>query len=377
MNVIILTTVKMLSGGTRQAVYLASALKARGHNVHFVLPKDKEVQDLVEEAGIQWSYLPDGLFAVNRHLRSLMSDGKPTVVHAFHNKGVKLAAYLGTLWRLMRLPVVCVAHRGVVTRPGNPLPYLLPGIRAFLVNSQACADALPLLWRRRRCHVVNNSIPTERITPERTAEEVRNELQIPENHFIIGDVASSQPRKAVDRLLMAYAKARNDLPPSTLVLVGVDDRMAPLCRSLGLSEHVRLVPYAKSVSDYLQLFDLFVFPPYVVESQPNVVLEAMLMNVPVIASRIGGVPEILPERCLFKAGDVDEMSRKMIETVNSPELLQSMREENAATSHLFTVEHRVETLLAHYSRILSEDVRPGGGQPRQGHTPDPLEKKAV
>lgn len=354
MNIIILTAVAQSSGGTRQAAYLAEGFKARGHTVHFVGPEEG-IRELAEEKGLQWHDLPKGFGAANRLLRSLMPAHTPTVVHAFHNRGIKLAAYLGTLWRFLRLPVICVVHRGVISRPHNPLPYLLPGISGYFVNSLACAKTLPLLWRRGRCHVVNNGIPEDRLKIARSADEIRAELNIPKNDLVIGAVASAQKRKAVDRLLEGYAGARTRIPSSTLVVVGVNpEKWTPLCRALGIKEHVRLVPFVKSVSEYLQIFNLKVFPPYSVESQPNVVLEAMLLGVPVIASRIGGVPELLPEDCLFKPGDVYEIADKIVEVITDDKRLSRMSEENRSKKHLFTLDRRLDVLLEHYTRLLGE-----------------------
>ena len=356
MRVIVLTTSSSISGGARQALYLAEGLQDLGYPVYFVCPAEGEMGRLVKETtGLRHVALPPTLFATQKALRSLIPDNEPTIVHAFHNKGVKYAAYLGTYWRILGLPVACVAHRGVTSRPGNPLPYLLPGIRAYLVNSKACAETLPLLWRKGRCHVVNNSIPKNRIIPLRSRQEMLNELDIPADCRVIGNVCNDNPLKGAGQAIKAFALARRSLPPSRLVVVGVTpEKWQPLCEELGVADDVRLVPLTSHVADYMQLMDILVFPSQFIESQPNVILEGMSMGVPVIAGDIGGIRDLLPPLCLFDPKNEDAISAKLIELMCNPDVLQRLGKENAGQKDTFSLENRLNVVLRHYRQALSE-----------------------
>lgn len=367
MRVIVLTTSRSVSGGTRQAVYLAEGLHRRGHTVHFVCPREGEAVGLIRETGVRHVALPASMLAAEKTLRALMPGNEPVILHAFHNKGVKLAAYLGTYWRMLRLPVVCVAHRGVTSRPGNPLPYLLPGIRAFLVNSKACADTLPLLWRRGRCHVVNNSIPESRIIPLHSRQEMRMALDIPDGERIIGNVCNDNPRKGAGQALKAFALSRRAIGPAKLVVVGVTPKTwQPLCEELGIAGDVRLVPMTDHVADYMQLMDILVFPSLFIESQPNVILEAMSMGVPVIAGDIGGIRELLPAQCLFNPEDEGEISRKLVELMREPAVLKSLGEANAGQKNKFTLENRLAVVMKYYQAALDESGLGEAGLTRAG-----------
>ena len=145
MTVIILTTAASVSGGARQALYLGKALQDMGKKVYFVCWLDNETHAIAQEMGLNCVGFTRSLKDMNLTLKNLMEPGEKVVLHAFHNRGIKVAAYLGTLWRLQGLPVVCTIHRGVTKRPGNPLPYLLPGVRYYMVNSLAAGRNLPLL----------------------------------------------------------------------------------------------------------------------------------------------------------------------------------------------------------------------------------------
>lgn len=356
MNVIILTSAGQATGGARQALYLASGLQEMGHRVHFVCKHDSESKVLAQKLGLKCIDLPKKLKDIEPVLRHLIEPNEQNVLHGFHNRGVKIAAYLGTLWRLQGLPIVCAAHRGVSARPKNLLPYLLPGIRSYMVNSLYCANILPLLWRKKRCHLVNNSIPKERLAVTRGVQTVRAELGIPEEHIILGNVVSDKPEKGAERLIRAYAAARPGLPPSTLLLVGTEkEHFMPLCKELGIEKHCRIISRTEHVADYIQTMSLLVFASTFIESQPNVILEAMMLGVPVIGSKIGGIPEILPSDCLFDPQKIPAISAKIVEMISSPERLRVLSKINSAQRDLYSTENRLYTVISHYRAIWAEN----------------------
>lgn len=362
MTIIILTTAGNVSGGARQALYLGKALEALGHTVEFVCRGTGETIQIAQEMGLRCTALPQKILEANKVLKSLMPEGEKVVLHAFHNRGIKLAGYLGTLWRLQGLPVVCTIHRGVTRRPGNPLPYLLPGVRCYMVNSLAAGHMLPLLWRRKRWALVDNSIPPERIQPTRDAASVRKELNIPDEHIVVGNIAHHKVAKGAAELIRAYAKARPSMPPSTLIIVGVKpERLEGICRELGVEEYCRLIPRTQLVADYIQLMSLLIFPSRFIESQPNVILEAMLMGVPVIGSNIGGIPELLPSDCLFDPKNLDEIAYKIVELCDNAERRATLSAMNKVQKPLYSTENRMQVIMSLYNGMFAEyERRPPG-----------------
>jgi Glycosyltransferase len=159
-------------------------------------------------------------------------------------------------------------------------------------------------------------------------------------------------------MLRAFALARRSLPPATLVIAGVTPgKWTPLCRELGILEHVRLVPKTNNVADYLQIMSLLAFPSSFIESQPNVIMEGMAMGLPVIGSNIGGIGELLPGECLFDPGDTTAFSSLLIRLLDNPAEMAALGEANHAKRHLFSLENRLDTVMGLYRKALSE-LRP-------------------
>ncbi len=355
MNVILVTSSTNKSGGSRQALYLAQGLRDAGHRVLFIAPAGSRLRSL--DQGLDWVELPESFLAAGRRIQDAaapwLAAGEKVVVHAFHNQAVKVAAVFGSWWRLKGLGMACAAHRGVIFKPGNPLPYLLPGIRAFIVNSRACADVLPLYWRKKRAHVVHNCIPPERLVPSRSAADVFAEMGCAPDQPVIGCVTNNSANKGVEVLLKAFA--RLERPQSLLVLVGVQAELwESLCADLGVSERVRLVARTENVADYLQVFTAFALPSFS-ESLPNTLLEAMSLGLPAVASRVGGVPELISEvDLLVSPGDDAALAAALERLLGDAERRKACAERNKEFSKNFAPELRLNRILEIYRAILAE-----------------------
>lgn len=354
MRLIFLTSSKNASGGGRQALYLANGMREKGHRVVFFSPPQSLLRPLAPE--IDWRGLPGKRGDWRKALESAMPGNEPVIVHAFHNKAVKSLAWSGTLWRLLGRRVACVAHRGVIYPPKNPLPYLLPGISLFAVNSKACLDTLPLLWRKKAGRVVYNCVPDSKVTPGRGKEEVRAELGISSDTVLLGSVSNNAPVKGLEFLIRAFATIRNNgkrAQKPVLCLVGGDAaKWMPLCDELGISDAVRMIPRTERVADYLQLFTLFVLPS-LSESSPNTLLEAMRMGLPAVCSNVGGVPECIhDERFLVPAGDAEALAKAVSRALGDPPALAEAARRNLAFSGRFTLERKLAVMEDLYAGLL-------------------------
>jgi glycosyltransferase involved in cell wall biosynthesis len=110
---------------------------------------------------------------------------------------------------------------------------------------------------------------------------------------VLGTLARLHQTKGIDVLLRALV----ELPDVTAVVVGSgpeDAALRALARALGVEQRIRFVGWSERSRDYLQGFDVFVLPSRV-EGQPLTIIEAMLAELPVVATAVGGVPELVAE----------------------------------------------------------------------------------
>jgi glycosyltransferase involved in cell wall biosynthesis len=361
MNIIYITSSSNKSGGTRQAFYLAKGMEERGHNVRFFVPGNSSMVDLYPEWP-SWGFLDEKKTWRGRIEKTMESMKGPVVVHAFHNAAVKSLAWWGLFWKKR---AVCCAHRGVIYRPNNPLPYWSPGIDAFLVNSSACANILGSVGLSpKRTYVVANSVPDERIVPTRSREAIRAELGIAEDDVVFGTIADSSPTKGVDKLLEAFGRAfspeqARQAPPQNvrLLVQGASPSLCPdWLNASPLRARIHFLPHQNNISDVLAALDCFVLPS-LSESMPNTLLEAVRAGLPAIGSQVGAVAEILATCGIsVSPGDVPSLSKALLIMASDA----SMRADMAKSALIQGDQYKPEKRLALVESIYTDLLRKRG-----------------
>lgn len=208
--------------------------------------------------------------------------------------------------------------------------------------------------------IVSNGVRMPSLAESAADRTILERLGIPtakqDGEFTCMFLANHTPNKGLPILLEAFA--RLDRP--YLLLVGGDkrgnieyDRYIRECRS---GQQI-VVTGRLSDDEVTALFrrsDLFVFPT-LADTFPLVVLEAMSHGVPVLASRVGGIPYQVTEQCgaLVSPGDADELAAAIDRLAQEPETLKAMgRSARARVAAEFTWEHAAKQALAGYERVL-------------------------
>ncbi len=167
-----------------------------------------------------------------------------------------------------------------------------------------------------RITVVPNGVPEAANLPDRAK---------PAGCWTLGVVALFRPRKGIEVLLDAMAKLRQQGIAVHLRAVGTFEspkyaaEVSARVRQLGLTEQVTWTGFVRKVTDELVKMDLFVLPSLFGEGMPMVVLEAMAAGVPVVATRVAGIPEAIrhgQDGLLVAPGDAEDLARAIAEVVS-------------------------------------------------------------
>jgi len=229
---------------------------------------------------------------------------RPDVVQT-HNWGTLVEGYLAARWA--RVPAVVHAEHGTVEgRPRNV------AVQRRVWRRVDRLLAVSEEHRRRMARtvgvpeacitIVRNGVDSERFRPqpERRAE-VREALGVPASAFLAGTVGTMRPVKNQRLLLEALAGAGagagagEDAPWGVLVGDGpLMDDLKAAARDLGVAERVVFAGPRDDVPDLLAALDAFVLPSRS-EAMPVSLLEAMACQVAVVATRVGGIPELVTD----------------------------------------------------------------------------------
>jgi len=171
-------------------------------------------------------------------------------------------------------------------------------------------------------------------------------------------LSNFRPVKRVADVVRIFAEVAKELP-AQLVLVGDGpERSAAewLARDLKIHERVHFLGKQESVNELLPLADLMLMPSEL-ESFGLAALEAMACKVPSIATRVGGVPELIEDGVtglLFAVGDVDAMAKGALSLLKDPPRLEAMREAGRKTAQTrFCASLVVPQYVRYYESVLN------------------------
>ena len=194
-----------------------------------------------------------------------------------------------------------------------------------------------------------------------TRETARTRIGIPDQKvFIYGTVGRLVETKGQSILLQAFAQISEECPQSCLVLAG-EGRLEPELRGLavelGIQESVMFLGHRHDIPEVLKAYDVFVLPS-VAEGLPGALLEAMATGLPVIASRVGGVPEILniPELATMvsprSVEDLASAMKALYETSEEKrdEIGRALRER---VLEKFSKEKMISAITAEYLTVMN------------------------
>jgi glycosyltransferase involved in cell wall biosynthesis len=195
-------------------------------------------------------------------------------------------------------------------------------------------------------------LPAAASLPEQA--QARATLGLPLEGLLVASVARLNPVKRLDVLLQALALVEE----AKLVLVGDGPergRLEALAESLGISGRVHLAGYREDVWPWLAACDVFALSSEW-EGMPNAVLEAMAAGLPVVATRVGGTPDVVVEGVtgyLVPSDDPLALARALKALIRDSGLRYQM---GAAGRHRveerFSVERMVERTQALYEELL-------------------------
>jgi glycosyltransferase involved in cell wall biosynthesis len=232
-----------------------------------------------------------------RPLVTLLRDERVAVLHS-HMFGSNVWGTL--IGRLARVPVVVAHEHGWGVDSPTRLRRLLdrsligPGTDAFVAVSDATRNRMVEVARLQpeKIVVIPNGIPA---APAEPRHDVRAELGIPSSVPVIGTVAKLRQEKAVDILLRSAAHLRERFPGLRVLIAGHGPErlmLERLCDALELRDTVMFLGVRRDVPDVLAALDVAAFSS-ISEGSPLSVLEAMEAALPIVATRVGGVPELV------------------------------------------------------------------------------------
>jgi glycosyltransferase involved in cell wall biosynthesis len=226
----------------------------------------------------------------------------------------------------------------------------------IITISKEVATQFP--WKK-KVEVIYDGLDAKKFDTKRTGYGLRQK-----NVIHIGTVGRINAIKGHTDLVRAFAKVQETYPNSQLTIVGdvyknqvqYKRELKQLIRTLHLTKNVRLAGFQKNVTPFLASFDLFVMPSRS-EGLGAAALEAMAAGLPVIASRVGGLKEIIKHRktgLVCKPGDANDIARKILTALASTPLRAKLGKQGKQfITANFSLERMTESIEDVYDTTLT------------------------
>jgi glycosyltransferase involved in cell wall biosynthesis len=179
---------------------------------------------------------------------------------------------------------------------------------------------------------------------------------------IVGIIANVRPMKGHRDVIAALPALRSRFPRICMLCVGRDDSGGEIQRTAkerGVLESMKFLGYQEATQEILALSTVFLLPSYW-EGCPASILEAMAAGVPVVATRVGGIPEIVEDHktgLLIPPKDPDAICQAIIWISENPREVEVMvRGAKQQVAERFSLERMVSNIEETYERLLKKKI---------------------
>ncbi|MEW6388194.1 MAG: glycosyltransferase family 4 protein [Thermodesulfobacteriota bacterium] len=355
-------------GGQEHRILLeAGAMRERGHRLALATDPRSELFSRGRHAGFPVFPLTFGgvhNLGAFLALRRLLQEEAVEILHTHSS----LDSWIGALaWRTLRKRPLLVRTRHLSTPVQQTWPtrWLYQRPAAVITTSR---DIKELLARRvgvpaSRLFSIPTGVSLPEFSPRPKDPDLLARLGFPASAFIIGSVAVLRSWKGHLYLLEAIKDLINRSQPVYLLLVGegpyrpvIEERI----QELSLGERVRLVGHQEEVAAWLALMDAFVLSSYAHEGVSQALLQALAMEKPVVATRIGGTPEVVSDGetgLLVPPRDGPALARAMQTLRENPEMSKRLADQGRK---LVTAKFSLEQMAAAVEGVYDRMVGKGG-----------------
>jgi glycosyltransferase involved in cell wall biosynthesis len=294
-------------------------------------------------------------------LRDFLIAADPTIVHTFLLTGSLYGRFAAMM---ADVPVVIGTEVNIYEnkRPSHALveQWLMRRTDAVVASAESVknfyvrqVDADPA-----KVEVIYNAVDWSQLEKTLSRDQLRDAVGIPRQAMAAGIIARLTKQKAHPVLFEAMARTPA-LANLHLLVVGdgeLRDELRQRCGALGLQDRVHFVGARRDLGNILGAIDFFTMPS-LWEGLPLSLVLAMGAGLPVVATRVAGIPEVVKHEIsglLVEPGDSAALGREMARLVDSADLRGSLGEQaREFVLPRFGFDHYVESITALYDRLIA------------------------
>jgi L-malate glycosyltransferase len=358
------------AGAEAQVAALLRALSGeQTFQLSAILLNEGRLADEVRECGVELIVIPEShasFAAIVRKATQLLRKRQIQILHSHGYKENLLAALLA---RRCHIPVV------IRTEHGAPEPFT--GLKALKQTAlhgldrlvaRYATDSIISVSRELQRHLaryvsekkivwIPNGLDTSVARSQLDASEAKRRLDIPAGSPVVGYAGRVAPIKRLDIFVAAAKQIRGRFPDARFVVAGEGSERRFLQQAAcaaGLGDHFLFLGHRDDIYDVLRAFDVFILSSDH-EGLPIVLLEALCLGIPVVARRVGGIPEVIEHGIsglLVESACPQSLADACLELLQNPELRARIAAAGARrVAEHFSADHTAAQTADLYRRL--------------------------
>lgn len=355
-------TARTWRGGQNQVLLTVNGLRAAGHRAALVAHPNGELRARASE-GLELIPLAPRTemdLAAAWQLGRVIRRERPDILHAHDPHGVAFASLAISLigGRTRQPPLVASRRVDFLLKTNAFSRWKYRQVQMFLCASEAIRHLL--LGQGVEAHrtvTIHEAVDVEHVAAAPFLD-ARAEFWLPHGCHVVGAIGALVAHKGHRYLVDAAALVVRQRPDTYFLILGAGELESALERQIraeGLEKHVRLTGFRADVLSLLKSFDVFVMSS-VTEGLGTSILDAMAAARPVVASRIGGIPEVVDDGrtgVLVPPRDARALADAIVRLLDAADLRQQMGEAGLArVRDRFTVERMIDETSRVYDRVV-------------------------
>jgi glycosyltransferase involved in cell wall biosynthesis len=362
-----------IGGAERQLLMLMQGLDRRYYCPHVVcLDGDGSLLGGYQEASESCVVLNRKKafdWRVLQTLRAHIQNLQPAIVHTW--------LYIANLYGSMatrtstQVPVI-VSQRGLGIDPQHSafkiwqmrvLNRLIAKISDhLLVNAQAVTEPMYQVgFRPDKTQIIYNGLNLDIHITEQQKNNLRRELNIHPDETILAAIARTDPKKDLETMLRAFAIVHKQNPKTRLIIAGggfpeYQKKLDHLAEQLNIQSHVNFLGFRNDPQVILSICDVSLLSS-LTEGLPNAILESMALGKPVVATAVGGVPELITDGVhgyLVPKGDYEQFACSIL-NINTDRAQEMGLAAKAKAHQQFSQQAMIDTTTQVYDQILGKE----------------------
>ncbi len=369
----------MMSGSEFSLLSLLENIDQKRFNPILLLPEEGPFHKKAHEMNIETIILPymirfgEGylffklpkiLASLHRMIRII----KKKDIHLVHSNSPRTSYIGGMAARLSSIPSVTHVRDIHLSPFSHPIKARLLGFLADIIVTVSYATKNSILSvtpsLEPKIEVIYNGVDIPRLDSS-AVRDVKFEFGIKKNTPVIGSVGLLHPVKGHDILIKASALVKSYFPSIKIFIVGstllesdnkFKDELDLLVKDLGLEDNIIFTGFREDVFDFIRAMDVMVHPATYPDPFPRIILEASALKKSIVATRVGGVPEILVHNVsalLVKPADANSLANAIISLLNDKEkAMKFALEARKNVKNSFSIENHVAAMTSVYKKLL-------------------------